>query len=228
MKNIFKNRKILVTAGPTWVPIDEVRVITNVFAGRTGYEIAKTAKKMGAKVTLLMGRGRITLPLAPQNRLEIIHFKYFDELFGLVKREIGSKKYDVIIHSAAVSDYEPVYRRNTKIRSGKKELLIKCRPTIKIVDQIKRYDPSIFLVKFKLELDTCKKELIKVGYKSMRESNADLIVVNSIYSSKEGYKTLIIDPQRRVYKVPSRRKLPEILLGLIDEKINLSKRRTLW
>jgi len=227
MKNVFKNRKILVTAGPTWVPIDKVRVITNVFAGRTGYEIAKAAKKMGAKITLLMGPGRITLPVASQNRLEIIHFEYFDELFGLVKRKVGSRKYDVIIHSAAVSDYEPVYRRSTKIRSCKKKLLIKCRPTIKIVDRIKRYDPSIFLIKFKLELDTDEEELIKVGYKSMRESNADLMVVNSIYSSKKGYKTLIIDPQRRVYKVPSRRKLPEILLGLIDERINLPRWRTL-
>jgi len=227
MKNIFKNRKILVTAGPTWVPIDKVRVITNVFAGRTGYKIAEAAKKMGAKVTLLMGPGRVTLPVASQNRLEVIHFKYFDELFGLVKREVSSKKYDVIIHSAAVADYEPVYRRSTKIRSGKKELLIKCKPTIKIVDQIKRYDPSIFLVKFKLELDTYEKELIKIGYKSMMASNADLMVVNSIDTSREGYKTLIIDPQRKVYKVPSRRKLPEILLGLIDERINLPRRRTL-
>ncbi|MCJ7645825.1 phosphopantothenoylcysteine decarboxylase [bacterium] len=227
MKNIFKNRKILVTAGPTWVPIDKVRVITNVFAGRTGYKIAEAAQKMGAKVTLLMGPGRNTLPPAPWNKMEVIPFKYFDELFGLVKREVSSKKYDVIIHSAAVSDYEPVYRRSTKIRSGKKELLIKCKPTIKIVDQIKRYDPSIFLVKFKLELDTSEKELIKIGYKSMMASNADLMVVNSIDTSREGYKTLIIDPQRKVYKVPSRRKLPEILLGLIDERINLPRRRTL-
>ena len=227
MKNIFKDRKILVTAGPTWVPVDKVRVITNVFTGRTGYKIAETAKKMGAKVTLLMGPGRAVVPLTQRNRFRTVYFKYFDELFNLVRREVSSGKYSVMVHSAAVSDYEPVYRRSTKIRSGKKELLIKCRPTIKIVDRIKRYDPSIFLVKFKLELDVGEKELIKIGYKSMGESNADLMVANGIYSSKKAYKTLIIDPQKKVYKVLARNKLPRILLGLIASRINLSKPRSL-
>ena len=56
----LKNKKILITAGPTWIPIDKVRVITNIFKGRLGIIIAKEAIKRKAKVTLLLGPGLIS------------------------------------------------------------------------------------------------------------------------------------------------------------------------
>ena len=52
---ILENKKVLVTGGPTWVSVDDVRVITNVFGGTTGYRIAALAAEMGAEVTLLLG-----------------------------------------------------------------------------------------------------------------------------------------------------------------------------
>ena len=58
----LKDKKILITAGPTWVAVDKVRVITNIFGGALGTIIAEQAKKTGAQITLLMGPGRARLP----------------------------------------------------------------------------------------------------------------------------------------------------------------------
>ena len=82
MNKILKNKKILITAGPVWVPLDRVRVITNIFSGKLGWTIAKTAHQMGAQVTLLMGPGKVILPDKKIKGLDIIYFRYFDELLN--------------------------------------------------------------------------------------------------------------------------------------------------
>jgi len=221
MKRILKNKKILITAGPVWVPVDKVRVITNIFSGRLGWAIAKIAHDMGANITLLMGPGKIILPSKKIKNLEIIYFRYFDELLKLVKREVGSKKYDIMIHSAAVNDYAPRSSKEKKIKSGKQKLVIRLRPTIKIVDLVKKLDPSIFLVKFKLEVDVSEKKLIDVSYKSMLKSRADLMVANNMETVEKykGHEALIIDPEKNIKKVIGKVKVAVSLLKLILSKL---------
>ena len=218
MKKTLKGKRILVTAGPTWVPIDEIRVITNIFTGTTGYAIARYAKSMGAGVTLLLGPGRVDFGDHPPN-IEIIHFRYFDELLGAIRYRLKLKKYDIIIHSASVSDYIPVKKSRSKISSGKKNLLLRLKPAPKIADSIKRYDPSIYLVKFKLELDRNTKKLISIAFKSLKESNADLIVANTLSHRGGNPKTLIIDANKNIIPVKKRSKLPETLIGTIIKAI---------
>ena len=84
MSNL-NNINILVTAGPTWVPIDKVRVITNVFGGTLGAIIASEAAKTGANVTLLFGPGKAQIPQNIKN-LKIIRYKFYDDLLRLVKK----------------------------------------------------------------------------------------------------------------------------------------------
>lgn len=221
MKKILKNKKILITAGPVWVPVDRVRVITNVFSGRLGWSIAKAAHKMGADITLLMGPGKIILPSKKIKKLKIVYFRYFDEILKLVKKEVISKKYDIMIHSAAVNDYAPILSKEKKIKSGKPKLIIRLRPTIKIVDLIKKIDPSIFLVKFKLEVDLSKKKLIDVSYKSMMKSNADLMVANNMKTvvSQKKHEVFIIDPQKNIKRVVGKEKIATELLKTINSKL---------
>lgn len=221
MKKILKNKKILITAGPVWVPIDKVRVITNIFSGRLGWSIAKMAHKMGAEITLLMGPGKIILPSKKIKKLKIIYFRYFDEILKLVKKEVISKKYGIMIHSAAVNDYAPIFSEEKKIKSGKSKLIIRLKPTIKIVDLIKKLDPSIFLVKFKLEVDLPKKKLIDVSYKSMLKSNADLMVANNMETVEKykGHEAFIIDPKKNIKKVIGKDKIALNLLKIINSKL---------
>ena len=217
MKKILKNKNIIITAGPTWVPIDKVRVITNIFGGALGFVIAKTAYQMGARVTLLMGPNRAILKY-PTKNFRIIKFKYFGEILKLVKKEVGSKKYDVVIHSAAIADYAPIPSKKGKIKSGKEGLVIKLKPTIKIVDLIKKIDPTIFLVKFKLEVDLKRKELLKVAYKSMVASSADLIVANDFKDIKGEHRAFIIDKEKKVITCDGKKDIAKKLLLLVAKR----------
>lgn len=218
MKKYLSGKKILVTAGPTWVPIDKVRAITNIFGGALGFVIAETAYKMGADVTLLFGPGRVYLP-SPKKNFNIIKFKYFDDLLKLVKKEVGSKKYDAVVHSAAVSDYAPVLVEKGKIKSGRKSLIIKLKPTIKIVDLIKKIDHNTFLVKFKLEVNLPEKKLIEVANKSMVSSNADMILANDFNTVSTDHKAFVIDHLGNIEKLVGKENIAFGLLKLLSTKI---------
>lgn len=225
MEKILKNKKILITAGPTWVPLDKVRVITNIFNGKLGLIIAQTAYEMGAKVTLILGPSRLTLSPTDIKNLNVIPFKYFDDLLKLVKMEVGSKKYNAVIQSAAVSDYTPVVLKEKKIKSGKKDLTIRFKPTVKIVDLIKKIDPSVLLVKFKLEVDLTEKELIKVACNSMLASRADFIVANDFKTvspkkDKDKHKAFIIDSEKEIKKATGKKNIAKKLLEIVASKLN--------
>jgi phosphopantothenoylcysteine synthetase/decarboxylase len=100
------NADILVTAGPTWIPLDSVRVVTNIFSGRTGYFIAEGLARRGYRVNLLLGAAAFTPK--PRKNLSVYSFRYFNDLRLLVRRMLTDKTYSMIIHTAAVSDYQAV------------------------------------------------------------------------------------------------------------------------
>lgn len=218
MDKTLKNLRIFVTAGSTWVPIDRVRILTNIFTGRTGFSIATEAARQGAKVTLALGPGRLQVKKNTAN-LKIISFRYFDELHKLIEKEISKKTYDVFIHSAAVSDYKPLKPRSGKIKSNKQRLTITLVPTIKIINQIRKYDPKVVLVKFKLEVNKTKAELLKIAEKSMRHSNADFIVANDLRELNEKHKAFILDRFGNKFEVSGRKELAVTLLTRIKHFI---------
>ena len=214
--NGLKNKKILITAGPTWIPIDNVRVITNVFKGTLGFIIAKEAVARGARVTLLLGPSSLSPVSKAHSKLRIIRFRFFEELYNLMKKEISSKKYDVVIQSAAIGDYTPIQFFNGKMKSGKKNLIIKLKPTIKIIDQIKKWDKKVFLVKFKVESGSLRKDLIGGAYKSMLFSNADLIVANDLkYMKDDKHKAFILDSKKNIVICNKKTEIAKKLLNTI-------------
>lgn len=218
--NSLKDRKILITAGPTWVRIDSVRVITNVFRGTLGWIIADEAAKRGAKVTLLLGPATPSLPSKTSHKFKVIRFRLFDDLYKLMKQEISCRKYDAVVHSAAVSDYSPTTYYDGKIKSGHKNLVIELKPTIKIVDQVKKWDPKVFLVKFKVESNVDREELIRRAYESMIASTADLIVANDLKDIGENrQKALIIDPNRKTVSCRTKEEIAVNLLDIIAQKL---------
>ena len=188
--------KILVTAGSTSVPIDRVRVISNVFRGRTGHVIAQAAAAAGHDVTLLTSNASEELTSALTG-LCVYRFRMFDELRALMEREIRTGCYDTIIHSAAVSDYRVASVRTdrgpleggeaaTKIGSSHGSLIIELEPTEKLIDLIRT--PWGFkgtLVKFKLQVGVSDAELLQIARRSMETSNADLIVANCLEWARE-------------------------------------------
>ena len=132
---------------------------------------------------------------------------------------MSNEKYDIVIHSSAVADYKPVIAKEPKIKSGKKELIIRLKSTAKIVDLIKKLDPKIFLVQIKLEVNLTEKQLIDVAYRSMMVSKADLIVANDFKTVIKSHKAFIIDPSRKIIILNGKEAIAKKLFEVIESKI---------
>lgn len=103
--------KILVTAGNTQSPIDQVRCITNIFSGRTGARIAVHAHDRGHEVTLLTSHPEVLrdMPSARSTvlpREQVATYTTYHQLAAALEDRIRNQPWDAIIHAAAVSDYE--------------------------------------------------------------------------------------------------------------------------
>ncbi len=208
------------TAGPTWVALDRVRVLTSIFTGRTGCVIAKRAADLGAHVKVLLGPGSYVPSPAFEKKIEVVRFHYFEELSRLMRKEVYGGKYDAVIHSAAVADYAPESRFHAKIPSGQSRLSLKLKPTVKIIQKIKQWGPGTFLVQFKLEVDRKEEDLINIGFKSMLKNQADIVVVNDLNEmSTSRHGAFIVDQQRRIIRVATREGLAAKLLEIIAGNI---------
>jgi len=206
----LKNKKILITAGPTWVPIDSVRVISNIATGETGVLLAEKLSKAGAKVTLVLGPvGACCL----NHKIKLIKFKFFDELKNIITKELSFTKYNILIHSAAVSDYRPLKNYNQKVKSGKKLWQLKLTQTPKLIDLIKKLDPSLILVGFKFEPEARKDTLMKRAKNLLDHAHLDLIVANTIFGNL--YKAYVINHNRTYGPVFNKKDLAVKLINLI-------------
>jgi phosphopantothenoylcysteine decarboxylase/phosphopantothenate--cysteine ligase len=191
--SILKNKKILMTAGPTIEYIDPVRVITNQSSGKTGVLLASELVSAGSKVTLVYGPG----VEKPPKGAKVIKVSTSKEMFDEVK-ELMKKKFDVVIMAAAAADYTPENPSRQKIKSNQNKIKISLKKVPKIIDQIKKFQKNVILVGFKAEVNLSKKKLISVAQKRLEESNADMIIANDIGSARykknpNSNEVLIID-----------------------------------
>jgi len=177
--SVLKNKKVLMTAGPTIEYIDPVRVITNQSSGKTGVLLAEELISAGAKVTLVYGPG-IEKPPKGAKVIKILTSK---EMFDVVKKTM-KKRFDVVVMAAAAADYTPENPDKKKIKSSQNVLTIRLKKAPKIIDHIKKIQKDVFLVGFKAEANLSRKDLIKEAKKKMAESGADIVVANDIGTSR--------------------------------------------
>lgn len=240
----LKGFKILVTAGPTPVRVDDVRILTNIFTGTTGYKIAVLAAEKGADVMLLLGPHHIENSdiLADESYLNIAkkvtgireskariassggsikieRYAYFDQLMALAEKYIASRTFDTVIHSAAVADYAPAAKKG-KIKSNLGKLNIDLDPTPKIIKRFKVWDPKIFQVQFKLEIGLNEPALIETAYQSLEKNNSDLAVANNKPgTSTDTAAAYIIDREKNIIKISTRENIYKNLLKEIKRKL---------
>ena len=177
--------RVLITCGATWTPIDDVRVISNISSGEMGHLIAEAFRKQKAEVTVIEGPVTHTLT---DKKVKVIKYRLFDELVDVLKKEL-LKKYDIIIHAAAVSDFKVVGASGKKIASDR-NVTLRLRTTPKLIKDIKRLSPESFLVGFKLESNLNPKDIFKTVRSLFISSACDLVVANSL---KNGYQGYIVD-----------------------------------
>lgn len=175
-KNQLKGKRVLVTAGPTIEKIDPVRYITNRSTGKMGYAIAKIADSYGATVELVSGPTSIEKP----NVSEIINIESADEMF----REVMKRKdADVIIMTAAVSDYKPKNTYDQKFKKAKGPLSIELSRNKDILKTLGENKNNQILVGFAAETENIE----KYAKKKLKEKNLDFIVANDVSKKYSGF-----------------------------------------
>tara|TARA_B100001057_G_scaffold482087_1_gene556937 strand:- start:1799 stop:2992 length:1194 start_codon:yes stop_codon:yes gene_type:complete len=178
-KNLpLKNKNVLITAGPTIEEIDPVRFISNHSSGKMGFALAHEAAILGANVILISGP---TNQVLSANQVDLIKIKSADEMFE--KTLSYFKNSDIVIMSAAVSDYMPVEFSQKKLKKDNKDLNVKFKKTRDILFELGKIKSKQFLVGFALENN---QELINAKTK-MKKKNLDLIVLNSLNDKGAGF-----------------------------------------
>jgi len=199
--------KVLITGGATWVKIDKVRILTNVFTGKTSVYLASYFARNKCKVTLLLNTHCIyKLPKG----IKTVPFRYFGDLKILLTKELKQNKYNLVIHTAAVSDY--LFKRpfRGKIPSGKDKIKMELAPAPKLTNTIRHYAKNAYLIQFKLE--NSKSKLISRAKKSLAKNKFDAVVANALNDLSNNYRAYIINRKGVIKKVYSRRDLAKALL----------------
>lgn len=212
-KQDLSGESILVSAGPTREYIDPIRYISNRSSGKMGYAIAKIAKRRDADVTLISGPVSIT----PPDGIDVIRVETADEMHAAVMDNISMSS--IFIMSAAVADFMPAERKESKIEK-KENFLINLIKTTDILEEAGRFKNKPFIVGFSAEtgyrLDRARKKL--------KNKNVDMIVFNDV--SKEGSGFDVDTNEVVIIDKKSERKLPrmskeDVAMALFDRIIEL-------
>ncbi len=230
----LRNKRVLITAGATWVAIDNVRIVSNIASGVTGILLSREAVSRGARVTLLLGAGisaalealeylnnktelllrRLFGRANLNERFRLLKFHFFDELKSALKYELKNNNYDIIIHSAAVSDFKAKRQFKGKLNSHK-ICDLRLVPLEKLAFLIRRLNKKATLVIFKLESGVEDKIIIQRAIKAKDEVGAELVVANRIAP----YRAFIIDDMGRRLSVDNKYKLARRLIEVLDRRI---------
>ena len=147
---VLEGRQVLVTAGPTYEPIDTVRGITNLSSGKMGYAVAQAAAEAGAHVALVSGKTALPTP-AGVERIDVVTAR---EMYGAVMAR--ADRADVFIGVAAGSDYHVVDAKAHKIKRAKGNLNIELAPNPDILGEVAALAKGPFCVGFAAETENLK------------------------------------------------------------------------
>jgi len=196
-------KKALITAGPTYEPIDPVRFIGNHSSGKMGFALAEELSKQGAEVTLICGP---TTQTSTNTSIFRIDVGSSNEMAAAVEEHF--KASDIIIMSAAVADYRPKEIASEKIKKTDSEFNLELVKTTDILSELgKRKQTGQLLIGFALETqneeENAKGKLLK--------KNLDFIVLNSLQDKGAGFKSdtnkiTIIDKNLRIEHYPLKTK----------------------
>lgn len=169
-KTVLKGKRVVVTAGPTREHLDPVRFFSNPSTGKMGYAVADAARRMGADVVLISG----PTSLSPPHGLTFIPVRSALEMENAVRDAF--QKADVLVMSAAVSDFRFADVSRQKIKKDQFPSQIKMVPTKDILKEIGPKKGRRILIGFAAETENIKEN----AFQKIREKNLDMIVANRV------------------------------------------------
>jgi phosphopantothenoylcysteine decarboxylase/phosphopantothenate--cysteine ligase len=167
---LLQGINVLITAGPTYEPIDPVRFIGNRSSGRMGFALAQAAREAGAKVTLISGPCHLTTPDDAQR----IDVETAAQMHAAVMQQIPGNQ--IFISAAAVADYRPKAVSKHKLKKQQAERNIELERTEDILTNVTQLKPRPFVVGFAAETEN-----IECNARKKLENKAlDMIAANRV------------------------------------------------
>lgn len=176
--------RILITCGPSYEPLDQVRRITNASTGRLGVTLANSLTKAGHEVVCCRGVGA-TFAETLRAR-ECVEFGTNDELLRQLRDLAAAEAFDAVLHAAAVCDFR-VERvdfpnagetNHSKIASRGGPLRLILAPATKLLPLLRDLFPRARIVGWKYELDGTPTEALDKAWRQIREAHTDACVLN--------------------------------------------------
>ncbi|MGC9374232.1 MAG: bifunctional phosphopantothenoylcysteine decarboxylase/phosphopantothenate--cysteine ligase CoaBC [Bacteroidales bacterium] len=217
LKKKLKNKRILVTAGPTYEPIDPVRFIGNYSSGKMGYALANELAEKGAEIILISGPTALTINNPSVKKIDV---QTADEMFDATVKHFNNC--DAAIMSAAVADYKPAQQYRQKVKRNNDKLAINLEPNKDIAAHLgKIKKKNQIIVGFALETN----DEIKNAKQKINTKNLDFIVLNSLKDKGAGFgvntnKISIIDKKGKVEKFNLKSK-NEVAVDIVKKLMSL-------
>lgn len=178
-QQFLRGKTVLISAGPTREKIDPVRYLSNYSSGKMGYAIAEVAQHLGANVILISG----PVSMKPPVGVQIIRVESAEEMYEAVLQYFDEA--DIVIKSAAVSDYRPKKIFQQKMKKQSQELVIELERTVDILAELGKRKKAQFLIGFAAETNHVE----EYAKQKLLSKNADMIVANNVMQEGAGFGT---------------------------------------
>lgn len=210
---------ILITLGPSYEPIDQVRRITNHSTGSLGSFLAEHLFRAGHQVTCLVGSGSVKRPGLGFSE----EFTTNDSLLDLLKENASTGLVDAILHLAALSDYKVSHIEDASghpIQSGKissrdGHVTLRLEPATKILPGLRALYPQALIIGWKYETDGTRDAVVQKGKNQLSDCNTDLCILNGPAWGK-GYGALT--PSGTIHSLEDQGSLLTHLIQFLEEK----------
>lgn len=172
-------KRVLVTAGATRESIDPVRFITNHSSGKMGCALARQAMLRGAEVTLVAG----SMSVEPPMFVNTVRTESAEDMFRAVTERFDDC--DIVIKAAAVADYTPAVKYDSKIKKSDSDMSIELKRTKDILKYLGEHKKNQYICGFSMETEN----LIENSRAKLESKNADMIAANSLTGKGTGFGT---------------------------------------
>ncbi len=235
--------KIVITSGPMILNIDAVRKIENTSTGTLGSLFAEVAEEIATDIVYIHTKNA---KIPSGSKIRLIEIENHYQLLNALEQELPAANY--CIHAMAISDFKTkgivettklVKALNTHNKTltevelreiienvteypeklnSKKHQLIMLSPAIKIVDEIKKINPKVKLVSFKLLANVSEEELIKVAVNQLTRTNSTLVVANMMEKvEKITHEAIVIDQKQTLEKVKTKQEIVNYVYRKLEE-----------
>lgn len=205
--------RVLVTAGPTWEPLDPVRFISNRSSGKMGFAVARVARRRGASVTLVSG----PTGLRPPPGVRLVQVESAAQMREVVMENLCEAT--VVVKAAAVADYRPEEIRGDKIKKTEENWALSLARTPDILAQIGASKGNRILVGFAAETHT----VLENAREKLLKKNLDWIVANDVTKPGSGFGTetnqvILIGRDGTIQELPQMSK-EEVAWAILDRVV---------